>query len=136
MTQTPPLSLIQTLSRGIKGKCPHCGEGRLFRKWLKVIDRCEVCGEEFHHHRADDFPAYIVVAILGHVMVTFALLLEDLYAPPFWVHLATTLPLTFLLAVALLQPAKGAVVAVQWRMGLHGFAASKRLRDGAPHDAV
>lgn len=125
MSETP---LLQDLSRGLACKCPHCGEGKLFGKWLKVKDRCDVCGEEFHHHKADDFPAYIVVAILGHVMVTFALALEDIASPPFWVHLATTIPLTVLLALVMLQPVKGAVVAIQWRIGMHGFAAAKETR--------
>lgn len=122
MEHTP---LLQDLSRGLTCHCPKCGEGKLFRKWLKVVDHCEKCGEEFHHHRADDFPAYIVVAILGHVMVGFALGLEESFAPPFWVHAITTFPFTLLLALVLLQPVKGAVVAIQWRIGMHGFKHSK-----------
>lgn len=122
-------SLLQDLSRGITCHCPNCGEGKLFRKWLKVVDHCDKCGEEFHHHRADDFPAYIVVAILGHLMVGFALGLEESFSPPFWVHAVTTFPLTLILALVLLQPVKGAVVAIQWRMGMHGFRISKEKRE-------
>lgn len=118
--------LLQDLSRGIHCRCLNCGEGKLFGKWLKVIDSCEVCGEEYHHHRADDFPAYIVILILGHVMVTAALLLEEFFAPPFWVHVAVTIPLTIGLALVMLQPVKGAVVALQWRHGMHGFAQSRK----------
>ena len=123
-------SLMQDLTRGLACKCPHCGEGRLFGKWLKVVDHCESCGEEFHHHRADDFPAYVVILILGHVMVTYALWLEEVFAPPFWVHVATTIPLTVVLALVLLQPVKGAIVALQWRIGMHGFRISKEKRSG------
>lgn len=126
----PNTSLTQDLTRGLACKCPHCGEGRLFGKWLKVVDHCESCGEEFHHHRADDFPAYVVILILGHVMVTYALWLEEVFAPPFWVHIATTIPLTIVLALALLQPVKGAIVALQWRIGMHGFRISKEKRSG------
>lgn len=123
-------SLMQDLTRGLACKCPHCGEGKLFGKWLKVVDHCESCGEEFHHHRADDFPAYVVILILGHVMVTYALWLEEVFAPPFWVHVATTIPLTVVLALVLLQPVKGAIVALQWRIGMHGFRISKEKRSG------
>lgn len=123
-------SLMQDLSRGFACKCPNCGEGKLFQKWLKVIDHCATCGEEFHHHRADDFPAYVVILILGHVMVTYALLLEEYFAPPMWVHIATTLPLTVALALWMLQPIKGAIVALQWRIGMHGFRISKEKRSG------
>lgn len=116
---------MQDLSCGFMCKCPQCGEGKLFGKWLKVADHCEACGEEFHHHRADDFPAYVVIFILGHIMVSYALWLEDVFAPPFWVHLATTLPLAAVLGLLMLQPVKGAIVALQWRMGMHGFAKSR-----------
>jgi len=126
-TDTP---LFHDLSLGFACKCPKCGEGKLFGKWLKVVDHCAVCGEEFHHHRADDFPAYVVILILGHVMVTYALWLEEVFAPPFWVHVATTIPLTLVLALVLLQPVKGAIVALQWRMGMHGFKISKEKRSG------
>lgn len=126
----PNTSLMQDLTRGLACKCPHCGEGKLFGKWLKVVDHCESCGEEFHHHRADDFPAYVVILILGHVMVTYALWLEEVFAPPFWVHIATTIPLTVVLALVLLQPVKGAIVALQWRIGMHGFRISKEKRSG------
>lgn len=116
-------SLIQDLSRGLACKCPNCGQGKLFAKWLKVVDHCDACNEEFHHHRADDFPAYVVILLLGHIMVPFALTLEDLFAPPMWVHFATTIPLTVILCLVLLQPVKGAIVALQWRIGMHGFKA-------------
>jgi uncharacterized protein (DUF983 family) len=28
------------LWRGFIGRCPHCGKGRMFRAYLKVVDRC------------------------------------------------------------------------------------------------
>jgi len=119
-------SLMQDLSRGLACKFPRCGEGKLFKKWLKVTDSCNVCGEEFHHHRADDFPAYVVILIAGHLMVPLALELERVFTPPLWVHAATVIPLTILLCLAMLQPVKGAIVALQWRMGMHGFKHRKQ----------
>jgi len=119
---------MQDFSYGLKGVCPSCGKGKLFDKFLKVNECCAGCGEEYHHHRADDFPAYIVIVIVGHIMVTLALLMEDLYHPPYWVHMAVTLPVTVVLALLLLQPVKGAIVAIQWRMGMHGFRAAKEKR--------
>ncbi len=121
-------SLLQDLTRGLTCRCPQCGQGRMFHKWLKVADHCDVCGEEFHHHRADDFPAYLVIAIVGHIMVPFSLSLEKNFAPPYWVHLVTAIPLTLFLSVFLLQPVKGAVVAIQWRIGMHGFGTSRKNR--------
>jgi hypothetical protein len=42
------------------------------------------------------------------------------------VHLALWLPLTLGLTVGLLQPVKGVIVVLQWRMGMHGFEPMKR----------
>jgi uncharacterized protein (DUF983 family) len=112
--------------RGFLGRCPSCGKGRLFRRFLKVNDSCPACGEELHHHRADDFPAYLVIVIVGHLIVPAALHVEMHFSPSYWVHLALGLPLTVGLSLGLLQPIKGAVIAAQWRLGMHGFAESRK----------
>lgn len=128
------MSLSETLTaarpylRAAMGRCPHCGEGKLFNGFLKVVDHCEACGEEFHHHRADDFPAYLVIVIVGHILVPMVLWAETHYAPTYWTHLFLWLPLTLLMTLGLLAPVKGLIVALQWRMGMHGFEASKRAR--------
>jgi len=115
--------------RGLTGRCPKCGEGRLFRAFLKVNDNCPACGEELHHHRADDFPAYLVIVIVGHIVVALTLGVEAAYSPPLWLHALIWLPLTAALALALIQPVKGAVVAFQWQHGMEGFAPAKRSRE-------
>ena len=88
------LPLTTALWRGFRCRCPNCGEGRLFKSFLKVADACPVCAEEFHHHRADDFPAYIVIIVAGHLIVPMVLAVETNFAPPYWIHLALWLPLT------------------------------------------
>jgi uncharacterized protein (DUF983 family) len=72
--------------RGFRGRCPGCGKGKMFRKFLKVNDACPGCGEELHHHRADDFPAYLVIVIVGHILVPIVLAVETEFAPAYWVH--------------------------------------------------
>jgi uncharacterized protein (DUF983 family) len=116
------------MRRGFLGRCPHCGEGPLFRAFLKVADRCANCGEAMHHQRADDFPAYIVIVIVGHIVVPLVLLVETAYAPPYWFSATLWPSLTAVLALALLQPVKGAVVGLQWALGMHGFEESKKAR--------
>jgi uncharacterized protein (DUF983 family) len=125
-------SLLQPLRRGLACRCPNCGNGRMFRAYLKVADRCPVCGEELFHHRADDFPAYLVILIVGHIVVAFALAVETAFHPPYWVHLALLGPLILGLTLGLLQPVKGAIVAIQWAGGMHGFDEAKRRRDNLP----
>ena len=100
----------------------------MFRAFLKVADECPHCGEELHHHRADDFPTYIVVAIVGHVMLSMTYWIEVLLKPEVWVQMVTVLPTGAILTLMLIQPVKGAVVALQWRMGMEGFAAAKAAR--------
>jgi len=93
----------------------------MFRAFLKVADRCPMCGEALHHHRADDAPAYFVILVVGHVVVPLALVVEVMYAPPYWLHAILWLPLTLGLAIGLLQPVKGAIVGWQWAHYMHGF---------------
>src|SRR5882757_990763 len=109
------------MKRGFRGRCPRCGEGKLFRAFLKVADRCQVCGQDFTHHRADDLPAYLVIIIVGHIVVPLALMIETNYAPPVALQLAIYLPFTLVASLLLLQPVKGAVVGMQWALRMHGF---------------
>ena len=128
MQDRDPVSFSQALWRGCRGKCPNCGEGRLFGRFLKVAPECNVCGEEFHHHRADDLPAYLVIAVVGHIIVPLVLAVETAYAPEAWVQLAIWLPLTLISSLGLLQPTKGMIVALQWHAGMHGFEEAKNRR--------
>ena len=107
--------------RGFRGRCPRCGEGKLFRAFLKVDNACSVCGQDFTPHRADDLPAYLVIVIVGHIVVPLALMIETEYAPPVVLQLAIYLPLTLIISLVLLQPVKGAVVGLQWALRMHGF---------------
>jgi len=141
-----PVSLAAALWRGFTLRCPNCGRGKLFGRFLKVVDHCEVCGESFAQHRADDFPPYLVILVVGHVTVPAALMVAVDFDPPVWLQLLIWIPLAAVAALALLAPTKGAVVALQWQIGMHGFAAAKQRRELAaaaracplaelPHDA-
>ena len=109
------------MKRGFRGRCPRCGEGKLFRAFLKTADSCSHCGQDFTPHRADDLPAYLVIVIVGHIVVPTALFIEINYSPPVPLQLAIYLPVTFFASLALLQPVKGTVVALQWALRMHGF---------------
>jgi uncharacterized protein (DUF983 family) len=126
---TGSVSLAKAMWRGFRGKCPNCGEGHMFARFLKVADTCDHCGEELFHHRADDFPAYLVIVVVGHLVVPAILAVEIAYAPAVWLQLAVWLPLTLFSSLALLQPTKGAIVGLQWQVGMHGFEESRRGRE-------
>jgi uncharacterized protein (DUF983 family) len=120
----------QAVLRGFKGKCPHCGTGKLFGKFLKPVDTCADCGEAMHHQRADDLPPYIVITIVGHIIVGGVIMVDDRNWP-MWVHMAIWPPLTLIMALSLMQPVKGAVIGLQWAMRMHGFSrASSNPRPG------
>jgi len=113
--------LWSAMKRGFRGRCPRCGDGKLFRAFLKTANNCSVCGLDFTPHRADDLPAYLVIVIVGHIVVPIALWIETNYSPAVWLQLAIYLPLTFVMSLALLQPVKGTVVGLQWALKMHGF---------------
>lgn len=134
-TGQPPKGAGEAMWRGFRGKCPACGEGKMFRKFLKVNDNCPSCGEELYHHRADDFPAYLVIVIVGHILVPIVLAVETDIAPPMWVGMTLWPIVALAMTLSLLQPTKGAVVAIQWFIGMHGFEESKGRRLPAPQAA-
>ena len=100
----------------------------MFRAFLKVADQCPHCGEELHHHRADDFPAYLVIVITGHILVPIILAVETELAPAIWVSMTLWPLLALMMTLGLLQPVKGVVVAIQWYGGMHGFEDAKKAR--------
>lgn len=115
--------LWPALRRGMGGKCPACGNGKLYRGYLKTKDRCDSCGEELFHHRADDLPPYLAIFIVGHLligaMIEFQMVLH-ISATQYLVYL---IPLAIILPLAMLPLIKGAVVGLQWALKMHGFAA-------------
>src|SRR3954452_21566359 len=128
---TGSVSLSKAMWRGFLGKCPNCGEGHMFGRFLKVADSCDHCGEELFHQRADDFPAYLVMVVVGHLVVPAILAVEAAYAPAVWLQLAVSLPVTLFASLALLQPTKVAIVGLQWQIGMHGFEPGKLRRKAA-----
>ena len=127
-------SIGQAIKRGLVSKCPNCGEGKLFRAYLKVNDTCPVCGEELHHHRADDLPPYLSIIIFGHILVGAMLHMEMTATTQPWVYLATLVPLALILPLVTLPSNKGAVLGLQWANRMHGF--DPRRRDPALPDDV
>lgn len=110
-----------SIRRGLTGRCPHCGKGRLFGRYLKVVDRCDACGETYSHHRADDLPPYLTIIIVGHLVIPAVLWTEQAFSPADWVQMAIWVPVTLVLTLLMLQPIKGGVVGLQWANYMHGF---------------
>lgn len=109
------------IGHGLRGRCPACGEGRLFRGFLKPVEACAACGEPMHHQRADDLPPYVVITIVGHIIVGGLLLAEKYADWSMGLHMAIWPALTVILSLLLMQPVKGGVIGLQWAMRMHGF---------------
>lgn len=108
------------LVRGVLGRCPKCGHGRLFRSYLKVVEECSSCGEKYGHFRADDAPPWLTILIVGHLTVPVVLAIEQRYAPPSWFEFVFYLPLIGLLTFVLLPRCKGVILAALWKTKAEG----------------
>lgn len=128
----PERNLWQAMKLGAFNRCPNCGEGSLFSSFVKTHDHCSHCGEAFHHHRADDLPAYLVILIVGHIVVGAFMGVEATSSLSLWQHLAIWIPVTVIMSLAMLRPIKGAVVGLQWALYMHGFGGHDEVIESHP----
>ena len=130
MTEGPdqaerPLALA--LRRGWQGRCPNCGAGTMMRSYLKVRDKCPVCGQALHHHRAVDGPAYVTILLEGHLLAPIIYYVFVKYRPEPMVLASIFTTATVVLALFLLPRFKGMFVAMQWAKRMYGFGAEETL---------
>ena len=127
-------STSQAMLRGLKLKCPACGESSLFKSYLKVADSCPHCGEDLHHQRADDAPAYFTILIVAHIVGAGILFTESTWHPDDWVQWSIWIPALLILSLTLLPRIKGVLIGLQWAQRMHGFGQTKTA-DTAPANA-
>jgi uncharacterized protein (DUF983 family) len=113
----------RAIFRGIRGRCPRCGEGRLFQSFLGLRPGCENCGLDYSFADAGDGPAVFGILIGGFIVVFAAMIVEIMYQPPYWVHAALWVPLILIVTLGPLRPIKGVLIALQY----HHKAAEGRL---------
>lgn len=118
------------IRNGMACKCPKCGKGSLFSAYLKVVPACANCGEDLHHHRADDAPPYIAIVIVGHILIGAMLHMEMTWHVNPAVYLYTMIPLAVIMPLAMLPSIKGAIVGLQWANHMHGFDPRHRDVEG------
>ncbi len=114
-TEHAPASLGVTLLRGIAGRCPACGQGKMFSGYLNLAPRCEFCGLDYHFADSGDGPSVFVILVTGFLVVGAALAVEILYSPPYWLHALLWGPLAILHPLVLLRSFKGVLIALQYR---------------------
>ena len=106
--------LITGLVRGFTERCPQCGEGRLFHRYLKVESPCAVCGHDNAQYPSDDAPPYFTILIMGHLVIAPMLFFPFIWTWPVGWVIGTTLPAIAILTLVLLPRVKGAVIGAQW----------------------
>jgi uncharacterized protein (DUF983 family) len=125
---TEVVSQNTAILRGLRCRCPRCGEGALLEGFLTLRPRCESCGLDYGFADAGDGPAVFVIFISGFIVVFAALLVEFIYKPPYWLHAMLWLPLILFTTLAPLRPLKGLLVALQY----HHKAAEGRVDGRLP----
>ena len=128
----PMPTLATAVGRGLRNRCPACGEGRVFRGYLTLVEECSHCHAPLGRLRADDAPPYFTILLVGHLLVPGVLWVEKAYEPPMGLHMAVWLPLFTLLCMVVLRPVKGAVVG--WMMTL-GFGTAEDQPPARPQPA-
>lgn len=106
---------VDPVSAGLSGRCPRCGEGRLFKGFVDLAPGCQNCGLSYKFADSGDGPAVFVILLAGFLIVGLSLWVEINYEPPVWVHLVVFLPLTLIVCLGMLRPLKGVLVAFQYR---------------------
>ena len=113
------------VAAGLLGRCPRCGQGKLFRGLVALRPVCTNCGLDYSFADSGDGPAVFVILIAGFLVLGLVLWIEFTYSPPFWVHLVVSLPLTLIICLGLLRPLKGILIALQY----HHRAEQGRLEE-------
>lgn len=99
---------------GIKGRCPRCQQGHLFKGFLSMAETCEVCGLDYSFADPADGPAFFAITIATVPALAFAVWMQVTFDPPLWAHVLTTLPLIVGSCMLLLRPLKGWLVCSQF----------------------
>lgn len=105
---------VSPVKAGLGCRCPRCAKGKLYKGFLEFADKCDHCDLDFSEFEAADGPAVFIMLILGFIIVGAALVVEVNFKPPLWLHAVLWTPAIIGGSIALLRPAKGLIVAMQY----------------------
>jgi uncharacterized protein (DUF983 family) len=106
---------VSPISAGLRCRCPNCGEGQLFRGFLKFKDRCDACEADLTIADVGDGASFFVMWIALIIVVPAAMVFELLASPPTWIHFILWPPITIVVCMFLLRPFKATLFALQWK---------------------
>lgn len=111
----PDRTTGQIILLGIKGKCPRCGQGKVFSSYLKIADQCPNCGLGLEGHDTGDGAVVPAMLLIGSLVVGMAAYVELSFEPPLWLHAVLWVPVIIGLTMTILQPLKGISIALQYK---------------------
>ena len=117
---------FEAMKRGLLGRCPNCGQGKLFRAYLKV-QACPECGHDNTQYPADDAGPYFTILIVGHLVIAPMLCFPWIWTAPVGLVLGTTLPAIAVLTLLFLPRVKGAIIGLMWALKCKGDPAAEAL---------
>ena len=117
------MTMRTAVERAVLGRCPCCGKGSLFARYLKQVDHCSVCGEPFGQIRADDAAPWLTILIVGHLFLPLMFIVGTDILKPMWLAMALWVSIFIALSLLILPRAKGLFIAVLWMTRAPGSSA-------------
>lgn len=105
----------------LKGRCPRCGKGALYKSFMTVAENCSVCHLSFREHEQGDGPAFFCICIIGALTGILAAIVEVIYQPPYWLHAAIWIPFIIISSLFGIRIMKAALIALQYRFKRDDF---------------
>ena len=124
-TATAGVAMIAAVWRGCNGRCPVCGEGRVFAGFLRVSPVCGCCAAPLGEIRAEDAPPYFTIFIVAHLVIGGLVLCERAFTLSIATEMMLFLPVALLATLALMRPVKGATIGAMWKLGFMSSAAEQ-----------
>jgi uncharacterized protein (DUF983 family) len=121
MSEHTAVELKTAALRGLMGRCPCCGKGKLMRSYLKQVENCSVCGESLGKIRADDAAPWATIILVGHVFLPFAFMVDIDWMPVWAVAVMWSVLFTGL-SLAILPRAKSLFVGILWQTRAPGYS--------------
>lgn len=110
MSRAPASGAAPSLAAAaVQGLCPECGARTLFAGLSSFAPRCRACGLDFQGYNVGDGPAAFLILIVGAIVAVAAILLDQMAAPAWWVHLVW-IPVGAILTVYGLRLGKSALL--------------------------
>jgi len=88
MSEAPARGAAPSLAAAaLKGLCPRCGAKTLFAGLTRFAPKCRSCELDFSTFNVGDGPAAFLILIVGAIVAVGAILIDQAFSPPWWVHI-------------------------------------------------